>query len=103
MLLLCADRLHANVVRDHFAPPDRATIDALSSGAAARDPGLATPAPSPPTITPSTGPPDQADRLLWVWLSRVWTQWRSAVVIVRPETVIAWHRRGFRLFWTWKS
>jgi hypothetical protein len=34
----------------------------------------------------------QADRLLWVWLSTVWTQWRSAVVIVKPETVIAWHR-----------
>ena len=45
----------------------------------------------------------QADRLLWVWLSRVWKQWRSAVVIVRPQTVIAWHRRAFRLFWTWKS
>lgn len=45
----------------------------------------------------------QADRLLWVWLSRVWIQWRSAVVIVKPDTVIAWHRRAFRLFWTWKS
>lgn len=45
----------------------------------------------------------QADRLLWVWLSRVWKEWRCAVVIVRPETVIAWHRRAFRLFWTWKS
>lgn len=33
----------------------------------------------------------QADRVLWVWLSRVWSEWRSAVVIVRPETVIAWH------------
>ena len=45
----------------------------------------------------------QADRLLWVWLSRTWTEWRSAIVIVRPETVIAWHRRAFRRFWTWKS
>ena len=36
-------------------------------------------------------------------MSRVWTQWRSTVVIVRPETVIAWHRRAFRLFGTWKS
>jgi putative transposase len=45
----------------------------------------------------------QADRLLWVWLSRIWTEWRSAIVIVRPETVIAWHRRAFRRFWTWKS
>jgi putative transposase len=45
----------------------------------------------------------KADRWLWVWLSRIWTGWRTALVIVRPETVIAWHRRGFRLFWTWKS
>jgi hypothetical protein len=44
-----------------------------------------------------------ADRMLWVWLSRVWNEWRAAVVIVKPETVLAWHRRGFRLFWTWKS
>jgi putative transposase len=45
----------------------------------------------------------QADRLLWVWLSRIWTEWRSAIVIVRPDTVIAWHRLAFRRFWTWKS
>ena len=45
----------------------------------------------------------KSDRLLWVWLSRVWHEWRTAVVIVKPETVIAWHRRGFRLWWTWKS
>jgi putative transposase len=44
-----------------------------------------------------------ADRLFWVCLYRVWSDWRSALVIVRPETVIAWHRKGFRLFWTWKS
>ena len=42
------------------------------------------------------------DRLLWAWLSHVWTDWRSALVIVKPQTVIAWHRRGFRLFWTLK-
>jgi putative transposase len=45
----------------------------------------------------------RGDRLLWVWMSRVWDGWRAAVVIVKPETVIAWHRRGFRLFWAWKS
>ena len=45
----------------------------------------------------------RVDRLLWVWFSRVWCHWRTALVIVKPETVIAWHRRGFRLFWTWKS
>src|SRR5271155_3082071 len=44
-----------------------------------------------------------ADRLLWVWLSRLWGGWRSALVIVKPETVIAWHRLGFRLYWSWKS
>jgi putative transposase len=42
------------------------------------------------------------DRLLWVWLSRIWSDWRSALAIVKPETVVAWHRAGFRLFWTWK-
>jgi putative transposase len=42
------------------------------------------------------------DRLLWVWLSRVWSGWRSALAIVEPETVVAWHRKGFRVFWTWK-
>jgi len=42
------------------------------------------------------------DRLLWAWLCGIWADWRSALVIVKPETVIAWHRKGFRLFWTWK-
>jgi transposase InsO family protein len=43
-----------------------------------------------------------ADRFFWARLSEIWAGWRSALVIVRPETVIAWHRKGFRLFWTWK-
>jgi putative transposase len=42
------------------------------------------------------------DRLLWICLSRLWRDWRSALSIVKPETVIAWHLAGFRLFWTWK-
>src|SRR5215471_19503642 len=44
----------------------------------------------------------RADRCLWVWLSQLWSGWRSALVIVKPETVIAWHRQGFRRYWTWK-
>ncbi len=48
-----------------------------------------------PQLTP-------ADRYFWVVLSRVWLDWRSALAIVQPDTVIAWHRKGFRLFWTWK-
>jgi transposase InsO family protein len=42
------------------------------------------------------------DRLLWICLSRLWRDWRSALAIVKPETVLAWHRAGFRLLWTWK-
>src|SRR5438128_5216179 len=42
------------------------------------------------------------DRLLWAWLCGVWADWRCALIVVKPETVIAWHRNGFRLFWTWK-
>jgi len=41
-----------------------------------------------------------ADRLFWTWLCEIWCNWRSALVIVKPETVIGWHRNGFRLFWT---
>jgi transposase InsO family protein len=48
-----------------------------------------------PKLSPS-------DRLLWVWLSEIWNGWRSALIIVKPATVIAWHRKGYRLFWTWK-
>jgi putative transposase len=43
-----------------------------------------------------------ADRLFWAGLSGLWSHWRTALIIVRPETVIAWHRKSFRLFWTWK-
>ena len=45
----------------------------------------------------------KADRVFWVILSCLWPGWRHALVIVRPETAIGWHRKGFRLFWTWKS
>ena len=44
-----------------------------------------------------------ADRLFWVVLSRLWSGWREILVIVKPETVIGWHRKGFRRFWTRKS
>jgi putative transposase len=48
-----------------------------------------------PKLTP-------ADRFLWVWLCAVWEDWKSGVFIVKAATVIDWHRKGFRLFWTWK-
>ena len=43
-----------------------------------------------------------SDRVLWVWLSQLWSDWRSVLLIVKPETVIHWHRQGFRLYWRWK-
>jgi len=43
-----------------------------------------------------------ADRWLWVCFSRIWTGWRSALLIVKPETVVSWHRKAFRRYWTWK-
>jgi putative transposase len=44
---------------------------------------------------------DAARVCLLVW-SRLFN-WREALVIVKPETLVAWHRKGFRLFWKWKS
>ncbi len=43
------------------------------------------------------------DRLLWVILSRIWKDWRKPLTLVRPETVIRWHKKGFRYYWRWKS
>jgi putative transposase len=43
------------------------------------------------------------DRAFWVALRRVWSRWADILVIVKPETVIAWHRAGFRFYWRWLS
>src|SRR5262245_66686133 len=43
------------------------------------------------------------DRFFWVILSQLWMNWREILIIVKPETVIKWHRQGFRLYWRWKS
>ncbi len=43
------------------------------------------------------------DRLFWTLLSRFWNHWRRALLLVQPETVVRWHKAGFRLFWRWKS
>lgn len=44
-----------------------------------------------------------SDRLFWLGLRHTWSDWRSALVVIRPATVIGWHRRGFARYWTWKS
>src|ERR1700731_3381911 len=43
------------------------------------------------------------DRLLWVWLYRIWPQVLNAMVLVKPATVVQWHRKGFRLYWRRRS
>jgi putative transposase len=48
-----------------------------------------------PKLTP-------ADRILWAWLCALWNDWPSCLFLVKASTVIGWHRKGFRLFWTWK-
>jgi transposase InsO family protein len=45
----------------------------------------------------------QADRLLWLILRRLWPDWQKGLLLFQPQTVIAWHRLGFRLFWRWRS
>jgi hypothetical protein len=94
----CADDIRD---RSLYAPPRRA----LRAGDhRPRECRAAPPTPGAPalcqlTTARSMGP----DPLLWVWLSRRWTSWRSSLVIVQSATVLAWHRQGFRLYWRWKS
>jgi hypothetical protein len=46
---------------------------------------------------------DEVGHLLWVWLYRIWPRCLKAMELVKPSTVIQWHRQGFRLFWRWRS
>ena len=43
------------------------------------------------------------DRLFWIVLRRLWSRWLDVLVFVKPETVIRWHRAGFRFYWAWRS
>jgi transposase InsO family protein len=43
------------------------------------------------------------DRLLWTTLLCLWSRWADVLVIIKPETVVGWHRAGFRLYWRWRS
>ncbi len=48
-----------------------------------------------PQLTPS-------DRMFWIVLSRIWSHWFETLLTVQPETVVRWHRQGFRQYWAWK-
>jgi putative transposase len=52
---------------------------------------------------PGRAPLSALDRLLWIWLYRVWPRCLDIMVLVRPATVVQWHRQGFRLYWRWRS
>jgi hypothetical protein len=43
------------------------------------------------------------DRLFWTALRQCWSRWTDVLVLVKPDTVIGWHRAGFRLYWRWRS
>src|SRR5215470_10773355 len=43
------------------------------------------------------------DKLFWLLVRRLQQDWRRHLLLVRPETVLGWHRRGWRLFWRWRS
>jgi putative transposase len=45
----------------------------------------------------------ERDRLFWLAISRVWSGWRDALLIVKPDTVVRWHKRAFRFYWRRKS
>ncbi len=43
------------------------------------------------------------ERLFWVWLYTLWPGCLDTLRILKPDTLVRWHRRGFRLYWTWRS
>src|ERR1700756_1593183 len=43
------------------------------------------------------------DKIFWVFARRFWGAWKQSLVLVNPETVVRWHRAGFRLYWSWIS
>jgi putative transposase len=46
---------------------------------------------------------NRLDRFFWTTLRQVWSRWSDVLIIVKPETVVGWHRAGFRQYWRWRS
>ena len=80
-------------VRAFFAPRHRLALEA----AALRQQLV--------VFEPPAGPYKlrRLDRLFWIALRQLWAGWAEALIIVKPETVVSWHRAGFRLFWRLRS
>ena len=55
------------------------------------------------TRTKRRPPLQLGDRVLWMSLSRSWTAWRTHLAVVQPDTVVRWHRAGWRRYWSWRS
>src|SRR5246127_2493542 len=51
----------------------------------------------------SRPPMGAVDKIFWVFARRFWGAWKQSLVLVNPETVVRWHRAGFRLYWSWIS
>ncbi len=43
------------------------------------------------------------DRIFWIWIRCLWSKWKDALIVVKPETVVKWHRMGFRIYWKFIS
>ena len=46
---------------------------------------------------------EPADRQFWCWLSRRWSGWRSALIVIKPDAVVRCHRAAWRRYWAWRS
>ena len=44
-----------------------------------------------------------SERLFWVWLYSLWPTCLQTLMIFKPDTLVRWHRKGFRLYWTWRT
>jgi len=46
---------------------------------------------------------ENIDRIILVWMSKIFSNWKSALIVVKPATVVGWHKKGFKLYWKRKS
>jgi hypothetical protein len=67
--------------------------------------GHCAPPPTGSAASPASRPSrlSALDRILWIWLHGVWPRCLNIMVLVKPATVVQWHRQGFRIYWRWRS